>query len=125
MNNIFIYLSAMLFLATSCKKDSVINETKISYEQQDVKNKNLNNNQKTTCEDIIYNIVKSSSLKLNDYKNYFVRVDAVKGDSITVKVYVENNLSDNPKQKQIVESVIAWLLFLPNEEKLFNITTDP
>lgn len=115
----------MLFLATSCKKDSVINETKISYEQQDVKNKNLNNNQKTTCEDIIYNIVKSSSLKLNDYKNYFVRVDAVKGDSITVKVYVENNLSDNPKQKQIVESVIAWLLFLPNEEKLFNITTDP
>jgi len=124
MKNIFIYLSAIFFISISCKKESAINETKNNYVRQEA-DRTLKNNKKITCDDVIYNIVKSSDLNLNDYKNYFVRVEDVKSDSITIKVYFENNLSDNPKKKEMVESTIAWLLFLPNDDKLLNITADP
>lgn len=124
MKNSLIYL-VIVFIAISCKKESRIYQPKNTYEQQKLNNKSLENKENISCDDIIYNIIASSDLKLYDYKNYFVRVENIKNDSITVKVYVENNLSDDPKQKQIVESVIAWLLFLPNEEKLFNVTADP
>ncbi|MBS7231167.1 hypothetical protein KHA90_09025 [Flavobacterium psychroterrae] len=80
---------------------------------------------KLTCEDIMFEIVKSSDLDLKDYKNYFVRIERIENDSITLQVNIENNLSDNPKEKQMVESTIAWLLFLPNEAKLWNTSADP
>lgn len=81
---------------------------------------------KLTCEDIIFEIVKSSDLNLKDYKDdYFVRIEKNENNLINVKVYVENNLSDDPKVKQMVESTIAWLTLDINDNKLFNITADP
>jgi hypothetical protein len=123
MKNTFIYLFAIFFTIIGCK-----NEVEIKNKKSDlVKSDTLNNitKKELDCGEIILEIVKSSNLNLKDYKDYFVRIDGIKNDSISIQVYFENNLSDNPKEKQIVESTIAWLLFLPNEKKLLNVTADP
>ncbi len=49
----------------------------------------------------------------------------MQSDSLKIQVYTENNLSDNPNSKQIVESTIAWLIFIPTSQKLINVTSDP
>lgn len=49
----------------------------------------------------------------------------MQSDSLKIQVYTENNLSDNPNSKQIVESTIAWLIFIPTSKKLINVTSDP
>ncbi|GAA3758977.1 hypothetical protein [Flavobacterium ginsengiterrae] len=109
---------------TSCKKEETISQIK---DLKQLKNNKLSETKdELDCGDVVYQIVKSSNLNLKDYNNnYFVRLEKIIGDSINIKVYVENNLSDDPKQEEIVESTIARLLFLPNKEKLWNITADP
>ncbi|MET3019224.1 hypothetical protein [Flavobacterium hydatis] len=116
MRKLVLVLSLLLI---SCK-DSKPQETNDSLKNVAAENAKL------TCEDVIYRIVKSSDLNLKDYKDdYFVRIENIKNDSIDIKVYVENNLSDNPKEKQMVESTIAWLTLNVNDNKLFNTTADP
>ncbi|CAM3940003.1 MULTISPECIES: hypothetical protein [Flavobacterium] len=78
-----------------------------------------------SCEETLFKVVQSSDLDFRGVKNFFVRVESIEEDEITMQVYFENNLSDNVNQKQIVESTIAWLLFLPNRNELLNITADP
>jgi hypothetical protein len=107
-----------ILLVISCK-DSKTQELKGSLKDEVAKDTKL------SCEDIMFEIVTSSDLNLKDYKDYFVRIERIENDSITLQVYIENNLSDNPKEKQMVESTLAWLLFLPNEQKLLNVTADP
>lgn len=102
-------------IAKEEKKDILIESTKI----------NNSVKEKLPCDNVIRKVIESSNLDLKIYKDYFVRIEEVKNDSISIQVYFENNLSDNPKEKQIVESTIAWLLFLPNEKKLLNVTADP
>ncbi|MFH7015055.1 hypothetical protein [Flavobacterium sp. FlaQc-47] len=113
-----IIVIVVLLILMGCKDSS---EKKVN----DQPLKKVVDKSKLTCEDIMFEIVKSSDLDLKDYKNYFVRIERIENDSITLQVYIENNLSDNPKEKQMVESTIAWLLFLPNEAKLWNTSADP
>ncbi|MFH6935276.1 hypothetical protein [Flavobacterium sp. FlaQc-30] len=80
--------------------------------------------QKTTCGDIIYQIVKSSKLDLRGQNDFLTKIDRIEGDNITIQVYIENNVSENPKIKQIVESTIAWLVLNVNDHKLYNTSAD-
>jgi len=126
MKNIFIYAFVIFFLNTGCRKEIARKEVKSNLTKSDTITKFSAPKNELDCGDIIYQLVKSSDLNLKDYNdNYFVRVESIKNDSINIKVYVENNLSDDPKYKEMVESTIAWLLFLPNEKKLWNVTVDP
>jgi len=82
-------------------------------------------NTKLTCEDVVYKIVKSSNLELRGQKDFLTQIDRIEGDNITIHVYIENNISEDPKTKQIVESTIAWLSLNVKDNKLFNTTADP
>ncbi len=123
MKNLFYYVTLFLLIITSCKEKNIDNVKKDSKTEL-IKSDTIIN-KKLSCNEIIRKVIESSDLDLKIYKDYFVRIDEIENDSIKIKVYVENNLSDNPNEKQIVESVIAWLLFLPNESKLLNVTADP
>ncbi|OXB09381.1 hypothetical protein B0A81_06315 [Flavobacterium plurextorum] len=81
--------------------------------------------QKTTCGDIIYQIVKSSKLDLRGENDFLTKIDRIEGDNVTIQIYIENNVSENPKIKQIVESTIAWLVLNVNDHKLYNTSADP
>lgn len=120
----FLRLSFITLCVLQCKK--------LDSQTQKVNNKTTNNselsgkNKELSCNDLVKKIVESSNLELKQYKNsYTVNIESIKSDSINVHVYTENNLSDKQNEKQMVESTIAWLIFLPNEQKLLNITADP
>lgn len=115
-----ILLLILLNNILSCKQNSDKGLSNIVKREKEVIN-----TQKLTCQEIVEKIVKSSDLNLKDYKNYFIDIDKIENDSISIHVYFENNLSNDPKQKQIVESTIAWLLLLPNDQTLYNVTVDP
>ena len=44
--------------------------------------------------------------------------------NIYIEIYVENDISDNAQQPQIVERSIAWLLFNTSTQRLYDITLD-
>lgn len=127
---IWIILSSG-FLLVSCKKENKNTiadklKTKDTTVVDTINNPDISKqNTSTTCEDYLVKIVNSSNLRLKDYPEYFVRIENVENNKIDIKVYFENNTSDDPKIKQIVESTIAWLTFIPNEARLLNITADP
>lgn len=112
---VIIVVSLILF---SCKDSK-------TQESNDLPKNVIAENTKLTCEDIAYQIVKSSNLELRGQKNFLTQIDRIEGDKITIHVYIENNLSDDPNKKQIVESTIAWLSLNVNDNKLFNTTADP
>ncbi|SHH61235.1 hypothetical protein [Flavobacterium johnsoniae] len=120
----FIYAVIIFFISISCKKETSLKEIQSNSKKINVEY--VETKRKLDCGDMIYQIVKSSDLNLKDYKDeYFVRIEEILNDSVRIKVYVENNLSDNPSQKQIVESTIARLLFLPNKKEIWDVTADP
>lgn len=105
--------------AESCKQNEIKNVSNFH------KTESIKLKKPLSCQEIVEKIVKSSSLDLKLYKEYFVDIENVKKDSISIHVYFENDLSDDPKQKQIVESTIAWLLLMPNKKKLYDVSVDP
>ena len=110
---IIIVIISILLILTSCKNNS------------DQNTNNVNSEKQLSYDEIISKIVKSSNLETKLYPKYFVKTDRIENDSIIIKAYIENNVSDNPKESQIVESAIAWLVLLPEKEKLFDTTSDP
>ena len=116
---ILVLLSFIVF--TNCKNNKIEEISTVNNEIKSLEVENDNN----SCEEILYKIVESSKLDLRGVKEYFVRIESIETDTISIQVYSKNNLSENDKQKQIVESTIAWLIFLPNSNKLLNITADP
>lgn len=115
MKNIIIVISLILI---SCKDSK-------SKESSGFTNSVVTGNVKLTCEDIAYKIVKSSNLELKGQTTFLTKIDRIEEDNITIQVYIENNVSDDPKVKQIVESTIAWLVLNVNNSKLYNTTADP
>lgn len=116
MKNIIIIVISLILI--SCK-DSKLKESSSS------SNSVVTGNVKLTCEDIAYQIVKSSNLELKGQTTFLTKIDRIEEDNITIQVYIENDVSDDPKVKQIVESTIAWLVLNVNNSKLYNTTADP
>ena len=103
-----IYFSILIVLFLSCKSTKATNN-------QDIE---LN------CEEMVVEIVRSSSLDWKRFPDAFTRIDRVENDSIFIKVFFDMNISDEPNTKQVVENTIAWLLLDLSEKKLYNITYD-
>ncbi|OXA91248.1 hypothetical protein [Flavobacterium hercynium] len=117
MKRIVIVL-VFLIVQISCKDT---NSQKVNYPHQNIVLKE----KQFTCEDIAYQIVKSSNLELRGRKEFLTQIDRIEEDNIIIQVYIENNISDNPKTKQIVESTIAWLKLNVYDCKLYNTSADP
>ncbi|MCP2025473.1 hypothetical protein L1276_000613 [Flavobacterium sp. HSC-32F16] len=115
MKKIFIIISLILI---SCK-DSKLEKSNNSFGNTSIENA------KNTCEDIIYQIIKSSKLDLRGQNDFLTKIDRIEDDNVTIQVYIENNVSEDPKVKQIVESTIAWLVLNVNDRKLYNTSADP
>lgn len=97
---------AALFL--SCKSSKVVNN-------QDIDLK---------CEEMVVEIVRSSSLDWKRFPNASTRIDRAENDSIFIKIFFDTDISDEPNTKQVVENTIAWLLLDLSEKRLYNITYD-
>lgn len=93
----------MLFFVLCCS--SVLAKEKYTILQQD-------------CNVLLAQLIKSSDL---DYPNkeYYVRIEDTRDDTVIIKAYVRNNLSDNPKKPQMVESVISWLIIPPERDGIY------
>lgn len=115
MKKIFIIVSLILI---SCK-DFKLEKPNDLLKDTPTENVEIN------CENFVYQIVKSSKLDLRGQNDFLTKIDRIEGDNITIQVYIENNVSEDPKVKQIVESTIAWLVLNVNDIKLYNTSADP
>lgn len=104
----YIYLSILAVLFLSCKSSKVVNN-------QDIDLK---------CEEMVVEIVRSSSLDWKRFPNASARIDRAENDSIFIKIFFDTDISDEPNTKQVVENTIAWLLLDLSEKRLYNITYD-
>ncbi|MDM1348339.1 hypothetical protein HX017_15610 [Myroides marinus] len=70
------------------------------------------------CNTLLAQIMKNSDF---DYpgKDYYVRIEDTTGGTVIIKAYVRNNLSDNPKKPQMVESVVSWLIIQPQRDGIY------
>lgn len=107
--------------ASSKTEQNILTET-IENPQQKVAIQNSEIN----CEEFFRQIILSTNLSaVKNYKDVFVRIESSSEDKIVLELYVKNNLSESSQNKQIVENAVAWLNFIPDSEKLFDITSDP
>ena len=104
----YIYLSILAVLFLSCKSSKVVNN-------QDIDLK---------CEEMVVEIVRSSSLDWKRFPNASARIDRAENDSIFIKIFFDTDISDEPNTKQVVKNTIAWLLLNLSEKRLYNITYD-
>lgn len=115
-----LYFILIITLFFQCKK------AELPTTRNNIISKEIKKQESDNCIEAIKEIVHSSNLNLALYKNnYSVDIESINSDTINIHVYTENNLSDNPKNKELVESTIAWLVFLPNNQQLLNITANP
>ncbi|AMO19310.1 hypothetical protein [Flavobacterium columnare] len=126
MKKIVLFITLFTVLI-SCKKEAKQNnvlDQKTSTESIKLVDKNENKKISSDCEQLVHYIISSTNL-IKDYENYFTRIENNDGKKIKIQVYTENNLSEDPRNKQIVESTIAWLELFPQDKKLKNISSDP
>jgi len=101
MKNILIFLMLISSLYQCKKKDTKEVTIAKQAKEQIIQPKP----EDLSCEQILKKIVESSNLELKGYNKYFTRIESINDDSITIQIYFENNVSDNLKEKQIIESV--------------------
>ncbi len=126
MNNYILTILFVVFL--SCKKENNEKDNLSPYSEVIDSSKVIVSTAKKAktldCDQLIYDLVASTDVA-KGYKDFFTRIEKNDGEKIVIQVYFENNLSDDSKTPQIVESTIAWLEFIPSQSKLVNITIDP
>ena len=105
---ILLLYSLIVLLNTACAKKKESLETKID---------STSVGQKQNCENILNQLFFSSNFEFKD--KYEVRIDEVRNDTIIIKAYTRNNLSDNPQVKQVVESVVGWFIIPPKKDALY------
>ena len=111
MKNIYIalaYLFFLIFNTITCTKNSVSKESK---------NISFSLNRESDCKKILYQLFYTSDFEKNE--KYEIRVDEIRNDTIIIKAFTRNNLSDNPKTQQIVESVVGWFIIPPKRDALY------
>lgn len=110
MKNICIALiySCILTFNMSCTKKNKSNERNTSF---------ATIKQKSDCDKILYQFFYTSDFEKKE--KYEVRIDEIRNDTIIIKAFTRNNLSDNPQIKQIVESVVGWFIIPPKRDALY------
>jgi hypothetical protein len=119
----FILIIFFIFLVLSCQKTpdkTEIPKAVKKIENSETKN-DVNKKDLVDCEGFFKKITLSSNLAaLKNYQDIFIRIENVSDSKIVLEVYVKNSQGD-----RITENTIAWLHFLPDDEKLVDITADP
>jgi len=115
-------------LMLNCQKAA--DKTEITEAVQKIENseakKDLTEEANLDCEGFFKKIVLSSNLTaLKSYKDIFLRIEDISETKIVLEIYVKNTDSNSPTGTRITENTVAWLHFLPDEERLLDITSDP
>ena len=86
-------------------------------EFSDKKNSTLNSKEDSECDKALYRLFHNSSLKI--VEKYEVRIDTIRNDTIIIKTFTRNNLSNSSETKQITESVVGWFIIPPKRDALY------
>lgn len=78
----------------------------------------ISKDNRNSCETKLLRLIKESDFHPNEI-NYFVRAEEIRNDTIIIKAFVENNLSDNNKNKEIVKSVVSWFIIPPQHDGVY------
>lgn len=81
-----------------------------------------------SCDELLSVMVKSSNA--NAFKFFSdslvkARIESLSSDKATIKLYVINDVSDDPATQKLTENVVGWLEYNRESGKLFDITNDP
>jgi DNA-binding NarL/FixJ family response regulator len=104
---LFVFLSIMIMSCES-KKDKMELKDKISLTSA---------RQESECEKTLFQLFYTSDFEKKE--KYQVRIDNIRNDTIIIKAFTRNNLSDNPKTQEIVESVVGWFIIPPKRDALY------
>ncbi|MET3027802.1 SH3 domain-containing protein [Flavobacterium sp. UW10123] len=104
---LFVFLSIMI-MSCERKKDKIELKSKISL---------TSSIQESECEKILFQLFYTSDFEKKE--KYEVRIDNIRNDTIIIKAFTRNNLSDNPKTQEIVESVVGWFIIPPKRDALY------
>lgn len=78
-----------------------------------------------SCEELLKELVFSSNLAaLKKFRETDVRIENISEDKMTIEVYAKE-MSDRTGELRAVENTVAWLEFIPENKKLYDITADP
>lgn len=114
-----ILLIAILF---SCKKSS---ESTLLINRNDFSHTDKNVIKYKSCEELISNIIKSSNANVvRDFKDFEIRIEDKSIEKITIELFVQNDVSEDPSVKKITNQTVAWLEFFPEAQKLQDVTND-
>lgn len=105
--NIVLYLFILLAII-ACSKKNESNENKISL---------TSTRQESDCEKILFQLFYTSDFEKKE--KYEVRIDNIRNDTIIIKAFTRNNLSDDPKTQEIVESVVGWFIIPPKRDAVY------
>ncbi|MDY0989815.1 SH3 domain-containing protein [Flavobacterium sp. CFBP9031] len=109
MRKINIVLCLFILLSIiACSKKKESNENKVSL---------TSTRQESDCEKILFQLFYTSDFEKKE--KYEVRIDDIRNDTIIIKAFTRNNLSDNPKTQEIVESVVGWFIIPPKRDALY------
>ncbi|KAA0127824.1 hypothetical protein FY557_11765 [Chryseobacterium sp. SN22] len=80
---------------------------------------------KYSCKDLLKELVLSSNLEaLKKFRETAIRIENISDNKITIEVYAKE-MSDRTGELRTVENTVAWLEFIPESKKLYDITADP
>ncbi|WP_146944534.1 hypothetical protein [Chryseobacterium hagamense] len=82
-------------------------------------------NKEYSCEYLLKELVFSGNLEaLKKFRETAIRIENISGNKITIEVYAKE-MSDRTGELRAVENTVAWLEFIPETRKLYDITADP
>ena len=85
-------------------------------------------NNAVSCEQVVMQLVKSSNaIAFSQFGDTLVQaaVAYLGPEKLTIKLYVINDISENPSEKRLVERAVGWLEFHQKSGQLLDITNDP
>ncbi|MDR0194593.1 MAG: hypothetical protein LBI73_05665 [Myroides sp.] len=120
----YISFVIVIFFFMSCAKrnnvatENFVQEQKSEEVVVDSGTANLEDEVVEDCETQLYNIIKNSDFeRFSD--SIYVRIEENRNDTIIVKTYIRNNLSDDERYQQMVESAVAWLVIFPQRDGIY------
>lgn len=122
-----ITLFLYLFLLFGCNRSREETQKKIAEKVDPIVKQNvkLQADEEYSCESLLEELVFSSTLEaLKKFRETEVRIEDISEDKITIEVYAKE-MSDRTGQLRTVENTVAWLEFIPDSQKLYDITADP
>ncbi len=125
-NKSFAWYLCFVFI-TGCKKirqepqQQILAKIDTAVQQ----NPAIKTDEKYSCEDLLKELVFSSNLEaLKKFRDIAVRSENISAEKMTIEVYAKET-SDRTGELRTVENTVAWLDFIPESKKLYDITADP